>query len=82
MRSFLENIGRFAKSPSRDQSRYGGDDARSQPGRLSTLHSLETGVGVGGSARARRYSWTWAAKRVIEQMPAERSEILRPLSWC
>jgi hypothetical protein len=49
MRSFLENIGRFAKSPSRDQSRYGGYDARSQVGRLSTLHSLGTGVGVGGS---------------------------------
>jgi hypothetical protein len=43
----------FAKFPSRDQSRYGGDDARSQAGRLSTLHSLGTGVGVGGSARAR-----------------------------
>jgi len=31
----------FAKYPSRDQSRYGGDDARSQVGRLSNYIRLE-----------------------------------------
>ena len=67
MRSFLENIGRFAKSPSCDPSCYGVDDAWSTSFVYQRYIYLEqvwvSAVALGPTV----ILGTWAAKRVTEQ---------------